>query len=312
MKEYFPGFYKARYDDLIDFQQNATIVLDAYLLLDLLCVNEGKSFIDFLKDAKVENKLWLPYDAAWLYHNLMHDVLIEQIKHVKSSMSYLTSFKNSIDDKFSHPYISAELDGRFCNLIQELETGLNTEKDKLKNDLQNKEDGIISLIDKLYGKDNINIEYDEADLTRLYDEAKDRYSKRIPPGFLFDTEYKDERIKYHDYIVWSEMKKQAEEKKTDIMFVTNRIRSDWFFIYDDEIIGARKELINEFEGITKHKICIVTVHSFIEENIKNIERNTGERYSDLLNVFSEKPFYAYNVQHKKEHYTAYVDDNEIG
>ena len=272
MKEYFPGFYKARYDDLIDFQQNAAIVFDSYLLLDLLCINEGKNFIYFLKDAKVENKLWLPYDGAWLYHKKMHDVLIEQIKHVKSSMSYLTSFKQSIDNKYSHPYISAELDERLCNLIQELRTGLNSEKDKLINDLQNKKEGIISLIDKLYGKENINNEYNEADLINLYDEARDKYSKEIPPGYLFDNECEDNRVRYHDYIIWSEIKKYAEEKNIDILFVTNRIRSDWFFIYDNEIIGARKELINEFEGITKHKICIVTVHYFIRENISKLYR----------------------------------------
>lgn len=213
MKEYFPGFYHSDQDAFLDFQQGALIVTDAYLLLDLFKISECKKFIELLQKENIKKNLWIPYDSVWLYHQLMHSVLLEQIDKVKSTLSYLTLFKQNVENKCTHPYIGDDLMQKMNQLIAELREKLNQESKDLADTLQNKNDGIISSIDDLFPKDKIGIEYDEADLKQLFDEASKRYANEIPPGYLYDDSCKNMRIRYHDYIVWNEIQKHIKGKK---------------------------------------------------------------------------------------------------
>ena len=228
MKEYFPGFY---YTEQSDIQEDALIVTDAYLLLDLFRISGGKKLVELLQKETIRRNLWLPYESVWLYHQLMHSVLMEQIDKVKSTSAYLTLFKQNVEDKCTHPYIGDELMQQTERLIQGLKDKLNQESKDLADMLQNRDGSIISSIDALFPKDKIGIEYEEAELKQLFDEASKRYADETPPGYLCDVSCKNKRIKYHDYIVWNEMQKRAKEGETNIIFVTNRIRPDWFFIY---------------------------------------------------------------------------------
>lgn len=293
MKEFFPGFYHAVQGDVLDFQQDVLIVMDAYLLLDLFRISEGKKLVELLQKENIKNNLWLPYESVWLYHQLMHSVLMEQIDKVKSTLAHLTLFKQNVENKCSHPYIGDDLMQKTNLLIQSLEAKLNQESKDLADTLQNKDDSIISSIDVLFPKDKIGIEYDEAELNQLFGEASERYVNEIPPGYLCDASCKNDRIRYHDYIVWNEMQKRIKEDEKNIVFVTNRVRSDWFFIYDDKVIGPRKELVNEFKRNTQCNIRIVTTHFFVSKIIDETER--GE-YEKLLNQLPETPVYGYAVQ----------------
>lgn len=214
----------------------------------------------------------------------MHDVLKEQIDKVKSTLAYLTSFKRNVEDKCTHPYIGDDLMQKTNQLIQELEVKLNQESKDLVDTLQNKNDNIISSIDDLFPKEKIGTEYDKAELKQLFGEASKRYEDEIPPGYLYDNSHKDDRIKFHDYIVWNEMQKRIKKDKKNIVFVTNRIRRDWFFIYDGKVIGPRKELINEFKRNTECDIYIITTHYFIN---KIIDKTRPEEYEKLLGQLSE-------------------------
>ena len=293
MKEYFPGFYHAVQDDLLDFQQDALIVTDAYLLLDLFRISEGKKLVKLLQKENIRKNLWLPYESVWLYHQLMHSVLMEQIDKVKSTLAHLTLFKQNVENKCTHPYIGDDLMQKTTQLIQDLEVNLNQESKDLADTLQNKDDSIISSIDGLFPKDKIGSEYDEAELNQLFGEASKRYANEIPPGYLCDVSCKNDRIRYHDYIVWNEMQKRINTDEKNIVFVTNRIRPDWFFIYDDKVIGPRKELVNEFKRNTKCDIYIVTTHFFVSKIVGEAER---EEYETLLNQLPETPVYGYAVQ----------------
>lgn len=310
MKEYFPGFYHSAQDACLDFQQNSLIVIDAYLLLDLFRISESREFIELLKKESIKKNLWLPYDSVWLYHQLMQSVLMEQIDKVKSTLSYLTLFKQNAEDKCTHPYIGDELMKKTDQLIAELKEKLDQESKDLADTLQNKDDSIIASIDDLYPKDKIGIEYNATELEQLYDEASKRYANEIPPGYLCDDSCKNERIKYHDYIIWNEIQRRIKDDKKSIVFVTNRIRPDWFFIYDDKVIGPRKELVNEFKRNTQCDICIFTARFFVSKIVDKRQK----KYEKLLGQLPEIPIYGYAVQkiEKRENQTGKEFKNAIG
>lgn len=310
MDEYFPGFYVGQ-EDLQAFQQNALIVVDAYLLLDLFRISEGKKFIELLQQDNIKVKLWLPYDAVWLYHQLMHSVLMEQIDKVKSTLFYLAQFKQNLDDEYTHPYVKDRLMIRTNRLIKDLKKALSRESKDLANALQNQADSIPSFINALYPKNNIGDEYGKTELKQLFEEASERYIQETPPGYLYDNACKNSRVKYHDYIIWNEIQRCAKAKNKDIIFVTNRIRPDWFFIYDDKVIGPRKELMNEFKKETQRSIYIITAHYFVDKNIK-VERYN--EYNRLLKQLPETPVYGYATQRteKEQSHIGYEFVNTIG
>lgn len=294
MKKYFPGFYSSDQEDLLAFQKNASIVIDTYMLLDLFRINDSDTFLELLQKESIKKQLWLSYDAAWLYHRLMHNTLMQEINNVKSAMAHITNLSQGITNQYQYPHIEDKLFREIKPVVQKLETALNENLANLTGKLQSKTNNIVSSINNLYPTENLGKEFNEADLKRIYDNAFERYQQEIPPGYLNDSTLKNERIKYHDLIIWNEIQKYAKDEKKNIVFVTNRIRPDWFFIYDNKVIGPRKELINEFKKNTNQDICIITAHHFVDKN----SRTGGQHgtYKKLLEQLHDTPVNEYTSQ----------------
>lgn len=310
MQKYFPGFYYSGQDNLFSFlNEDSSIVPDAYLLLDLFRISEGKKFVELLQIENIKKYLWIPYDSVWLYHQLMHSVLIEQINKVKSTLSYLISFNESVKNKYTHPYIGDKLMKKTDQFIKEIKAKLDLELTNLVDTLQNKNNSIVSSIDKLFPEDKIGTEYSPTELNQLFDEAAKRYAAETPPGYLYDASCQNRRIRYHDYIVWNEMQKRViGNNKRNIVFITNRIRPDWFFIYDKDVLGPRKELIDEFKRKSQGDIHIVTTYNFVSEVISYYRRE--EEYEKLLEQLPNTPIYQYDTQMTEKGLA--TSDNKFG
>ena len=260
MKTLFPGFYPYTNNQVRSFINDSTIVFGASVLLDLYRISNWQVFRDLIKLKVDQNRLWLPYDTAWLYHNRMPEAIDGQIENVKTALKYLNSFKETIESPYSHPFISNNLMTRFGSFIEDASKALEEDKKYLVRNL--KSCYLKSSIEKLFhGK--IGAAYPDAQMEQLYDESKQRYENHIAPCLTFSSN-PDVRIKHNRYVIWKQIQKQSKDTKKPILLVLNRITPNWFFIYNDDVIYPRQELINEFNRYTNQNIHIITAYSFVD------------------------------------------------
>ena len=278
MKSLFPGYYPYTNNQVRSFIKESTIVFGASVFLDLYRISNWSVFLDLIKTKIDQNRIWMPYDTAWLYHNRMPEVIDEQIERAKTASKYLNSFKESIESPFGHPFISNDLMTRFSAFINDASKALDDDRKYLVQNL--KSSALKSNIEKLF-HDKIGDAYADAQLQQLYDESQKRYENQIAPCLTFSSS-PDVRIKHNRYVIWKQIQKKAMDTGKPILLVLNRITSNWFFIYNKDVVYPRQELINEFNRYTGQSIHIITAYSFVDYLTKG--NRTAEQETLLLQL----------------------------
>lgn len=282
MKTLFPGFYPYTNNQVKAFIKDSTIVFGASVLLDLYRISHWAVFLNLVKSKNCEDRLWLPYDTAWLYHNRLSEVIDEQIEQVKTASKYLNSFKEAIESPFSHPFISKDLKSRFGSFIEDASQALEDDRNYLVQNLKSSD--LKSRIDKMF-EGKIGAPYENAHLEQLYDESNSRYESQISPCLTLSSN-PDVRIKHNRYVIWKQIQKQAKDSGKPVLLVLNRITPNWFFIFNEEVVYPRQELINEFNKFTGQSIHIITAYSFIDFLTKD---NRTVEQEALLKQLHNKP-----------------------
>lgn len=171
-----------------------------------------------------------------------------------------------------------------CNTLEHLQF---QDVDELRLELDKKLDDVKKELDKYYenhaavnliqhswaGTDHLlgfvgTIDQDDSvmpaptqeDIYRWCDEGEMRYKSEIPPGFK-DAKNKDGVRKYSDLILWEETLRYAKNNLTNIIFVTDDVKADWW-----EYVGGTNQfhtkLMTEFSKTTGQTIFPLTSHDF--------------------------------------------------
>ena len=258
MKSKFYGYYmpsKETFDSLWD---NALIVLDANILLDFYRLS--KSTCDDLFEVlkTLENRIWIPYQAANEYHKNIVNVVKSQIKQNDDALQALNNFKKFFENKRSYPFLTESLNKRTAKLTEELESYLQEQKEDLLKIIFEKsvKDDICDFFEGKVGDG-----FSDEQLKSYYKEAEDRYKSNIPPGFK-DSEKNDDN-KFGDYIIWREIISKASNDNKDILFITDDVKCDWFVEINGKRIGPHPSLLNEFKHKTNHDIYMYSLDNFL-------------------------------------------------
>ncbi len=272
----------------------STIVFGASVLLDLLKISYGMDFLDVISKQIPKERLWLPYDTAWLYHERLATIIDEQIQNVDSAASALNRLKDSFSDNVQHPYISDTLKVDFDNMMNRLRDALERDRNFLLSHLNNSD--LRKRIDELF-RGRIGEPYEQNQLEQLYHESEERHKQRKHPCLDFSGS-KNIRIRHHRLIVWKQIERYAQGENKPIVLVLNRITPNWFFIYNDAMVRPHQNLINEFIDNTGQNIYIITAHELID---RLVPRKT-QVITSLLAQLKNKPDLLYNQQ---------TDDNSV-
>ena len=263
MKTLFPGYYRPNQHELEALWNECLFVLDTNVLLDLYRYSpkSASEILDVLE--KVKDRLWIPYQVAKEYHNNLYQTIKRQADTYKDAIKKIDDLKQLISIKRSHPFLP-ECDlgtfSEFCDeFIQKLEKQHNEVHSLLLTNQY--KDRLADLL-----SDRINAAPTEAKLKELREKGKQRYEKKIPPGYM-DADKSDDGL-YGDFILWSEIKEYAKQTAKNIIFVTNDQKEDWFLAVGSLTICARPELIAEFQQDTLQKIHICNLERFMD-NLKN-------------------------------------------
>lgn len=260
MKTLFPGYYPYTNEQVKSFIEESIVVFGASVLLDLYRISKWSVFLNLVKTKIDQKRLWLPYDTAWLYHNRMAEVIDEQIESVRTALKYLNLFKEAIESPYGHPFISNELMTRFGSFINDASRALDDDRNYLVKNLKTSE--LKVGIEKLFhGK--VGQAYPEAQLLQLYDESKKRHENQMAPCLTLSSS-PDVRIQSNRYVIWKQIQKQSKETNKPILLVLNRITPNWFFIYNENVVYPRQELINEFNSCTEQNIHIITAYNLVD------------------------------------------------
>ena len=288
MKQHFPGFYTYTPQELRDLISRSTIVFGASVLLDLLKISYGKDFLDIINKEIPKERLWLPYDTAWLYHERLATVIDEQIKNVDTAASALNRLKDSFSDNGQHPYIPDNLKLNFDNTMNQLKNALEKDRTFLLGHLNNSY--LRKRIDEMF-RDRIGDPYEQNQLEQLYQESEERHKQLRHPCIYFSSS-KNIRIRHHRLIVWKQIERYAKEQEKPVVMVLNRITPNWFFIYNDAMVRPHQNLINEFIENTHQNIYIITAHYLIDK----LATKKTQEIINLLAQLKNKPDLLYNQQ----------------
>lgn len=263
MRKFFPGYYPLEGENANELWDNGVIMLDSSLLLGLFCIRQetaGNILTLFEKQA-FKKKLWITYDSAWHYHKYVNEVILRQIESTGKMKYLLNQALNLAKSNTNYPYFNTDdLNGfqTIANLlITECEEHKNIQRGMLySHELKNR-------IDRLFS-DHVGNPYEPAELDELYKQGEMRYTKLIPPGYT-TSQYEDQRLRYHDFIVWQQMIKYALTKHKNVIMCTARLTDDWFYIIDGEPVITNSQIVNEFQEETQQAFRCYSLSIFLDE-----------------------------------------------
>ena len=203
MKESFKEYYKPTEKEFKYLWDNCEFIFDANVLLNIYrySLETTEEFLDVLM--KVQDRIWLPHQAALEYQRNRFSVIEEQVTKCKKLENLLE--KNEIitflNENKRHPFIDAEfifseIEKTFKNLKDSLETNRNNYPNTISKD--NLRDTITEIFD---GK--IGDEFSKKDLDNTY--------KR---------EMNDSRMKFHQVL---KIKVNQEIKSMVIVFCGTKL-----------------------------------------------------------------------------------------
>jgi len=278
------------YDDLL---KNATIVLDTNVLLGLYRLSEPTRnyFLSILDDIKA--RLWIPSQVGNEFFTNRLSIISDQIKSYAEFKTGLTNTQNKLNHRKSHPFLSDKTYSKLELALKDVYKDLDNSKKNYEELFNN--DVILAKILALYDN-RVGEEYDEKELEDAILIAKERYSKKIPPGYM---DFKkngagkgDENLfgyekcrPYGDYILWKQTISFAKEHSS-VILVTDDVKEDWYQEAHGRTIGPRHELISEFKKETGKEIHFYQSDIFLERMEKILGKNINKKAADEIKASS--------------------------
>jgi len=318
------------------FVRDGVVVLDANALLHLYRVTPTAREQIFAVLLAVQERLWIPHQAALEFHRNRTDVVLgrmSQFREVKQALkgatgkaaaevrkavSRFTALRqtnmtdtdwdpdaNGLDESS----IVARLDGIMDPALSEL-AALESEHDLGPKDLQSG-DPILSRLDAVtIGR--IGAPYSHREIRELVEEATSfRFPNLIPPG------YKDAGSKptlYRsagDYILWRQVLDYAAANARDrmLVMVTNDVKEDWWVLdKNGRAEQGRPELQQEIFDNSATSMIQMTLSDFLESAVEQfpgrVSRDTvtevreAERAALLTQALSD--FYSSSSEEMSE------------
>ena len=271
MKNKFHGYYRPSEEEFKELWENALVVLDANVLLNLYTysADTSKEILGLLDG--FEDRLWLPYQVAEEYHRNRCSKIMKEVRRYDEISRNLHEVRDNLSSRKRHPFIAPELYRQFEELVGTITKELDSGK-KAHSKLVH-EDTICDEITKLFD-DRLGDPLTDEELDEVYKQGKVRYEKSIPPGYKDDGKPEPER--YGDLVLWNQLLKHAKKEKTSVIFVTDDAKGDWWQIVDGTTIGPRAELLHECLSKTKQTLYLYRSDTFVD-TAKEIGKDVSEQ-----------------------------------
>ncbi|QKN78657.1 DUF4935 domain-containing protein [Bacillus pumilus] len=275
MREKFREFYFDKNDEKI--WRESTIILDTNVLLNLYRYTKETSdqILELLN--KYKENLWMPHQVGLEYHYNRKLVILEQRgsneKVCDAFQKIPKKVREFLNDDLS--IFKKRHKDDLESLVKEIKTVINEKIKGFKSISEEddflEEDLIRLKINDLY-KNRVGDPYSKDELKTIMEEADDRFTKKIPPGYKDVKDKKGIKFyngvqiqnKYGDYILWRQVLDYAQKNESSVIFLTDEKKEDWWYEAKGRTIGPRIELLNEFSFHSKKSFYMFSSIGFIE------------------------------------------------
>lgn len=255
MKNRLPEYFEPSEAEIKEIWNNATIVLDANVLLNLFRYSKASrdELIKIVKHYK--DRLWLPYQVAFEFLENSEGVPSSLSKVLNETLKSIDSIYGTIEaqlklndyDKY-HLLKPTEL----RNDIKKFQESLRKRVEKIRSEYDTVDKkGIVKQVTEIFdGK--VGEDYPEDKLEQLFKEGEKRFKDKTPPGYkdLEDKKGAPKRHLYGDFIWWMQAIDFAKANHCNLVIVTDDSKEDWWYKVEHETKSPRVELIKEFAQLT--------------------------------------------------------------
>jgi hypothetical protein len=272
MKDKYRGWYTRDAAEVAAIWDQAIFVPDANVLLH--CLRHPANVRDELLRIfdVVRDSLWIPYQVGLEFHRNRLDVEFgAQDMYQRLTSDYETIFnqaREKLKQLRAHPVIDVDRELAAAN------TFLDDFKGRMEADAQaHPTQEIQAAVDRLTVllEGRVGEKWAPEQLAAVKKEGEDRYARKVPPGFM-DAK-KDNDQKFGDLIIWKDMITKAQAAQRPVIFVSDDVKEDWWWIHRGRKLGPRPELVEEFHAATGQDFHIYEFSNFL--------RIAGERNQEI-------------------------------
>lgn len=293
MKNVFFEYYPFNEETIDGIWNGCIFCYDTNVLLNLYRYTEETKakMIEVMEYFKP--KSILPYQVAYEFHKNRRTTIRKQAQIYDEACDLIEDHKNQLVDSLLKLGKHSVID------INSINSSIKKNSDKiikrLKEQKKNhpdfeKKDAINDKIAELF-EGKVSSKFSEDFLKQTYKEGKERYDKKVPPGYADynDKKNNDENSLFGDLIIWKHLFQIAKENQSNIIFVTDDRKEDWWFKVNGKTIGPRPELYKEFSLQTDSKrILIYNAEQFITHGGKYSSISIQKKVINEINTLMLK------------------------
>ncbi|MCC4831602.1 PIN-like domain-containing protein [Shewanella sp. 10N.7] len=303
MKDAFKGFYNIEKTVLEELwmDEKTLFVFDTNVLLNLYgyAKQTRDDFFSILE--AVNDKLWIPYHVGLEYQRRRLSI----IRNEKIVFNEIESNLDKVQKVFKGDFEKLALKRRFPKLFEnteKLEKEINKSISNYKKSVQHwdSEQPCVRSHDEI--RDKLNDLFNEKVgekpesqkwLDELYVEGKDRFKKKVPPGFKDagkgnsddETHFYNDGLyyerQYGDLILWKQLiKKSQNENIENVIFITDDAKEDWWYKINSngkKTVGPLAELQSEIYRESDIKnFHMYSTSMFLEDGKSNLAVDVSE------------------------------------
>ncbi|MYX41130.1 DUF4935 domain-containing protein [Streptomyces sp. SID89] len=270
LRDWFPGHYSPTATELEEALKEATVVLDANVLLDFYRVIPDVRAEQINAFRAVGERLWVPNRVGQEFHERRFNAIrdqaalfkncLEEFEGVKkqafASLERLREACGAPQDSFSGA--ARALSKSISRIIDEVSAMRDSSDISIESALR--DDHILRAVDEML-KGKVGPPLSTEELDRVSRQAEVRFEKKIPPGYC--DAHKDKARAMGDLVLWEQILKEAGSGSRSVLFVTRDNKEDWVRRDREYRLGPRPELVAEMKKRAGVRFYLVRPSEFL-------------------------------------------------
>lgn len=262
MKNAFKAIMPLAPDEFDHAFDEATIVLDTNVLLDLYRYSRrsSESFLGLLSGAA--QQLWMPHQAGLEFLRNRPAIRSSATKAHGERIEDLQKLSNRFTNGPERSHVSHDdAEKRFLKSLDKYLNYLEKERTELRQWAQNPaKDSVLDRLNALYDGRTQN-QPSEAWYEEHRKTGAERYKRKIPPGY--EDAKKEDDSKYGDYFLWAQCLEEGRSRQQPLVLVTGDLKADWWFRpTSGDRFGPRVELRQEYYDATGQLLLMFDTRQF--------------------------------------------------